>query len=160
MSKTLCCPPFNPEPWDDKTFVWKNKRFIKARVLCLFYFPLNFGWVIKRLHKKMQAASIRPDEYICLSDHTSAFNMNIYVAVNKSVPNAKNITVSGTFYSKVYNGPFSDALEWSRDFHARTHKKHLHLDKGYMWYTMCPKCSKLYGKNYIVLLGKVSKEKK
>ncbi len=25
----ICCPKFDPAPWDDKTFEWTNKKFIK-----------------------------------------------------------------------------------------------------------------------------------
>jgi hypothetical protein len=27
----------------------------------------------------------------------------------------------------------------------------------YMWYTTCPKCAKVYGKNYVVILAKTIK---
>ena len=40
-----CCPRFEPEPWDDKTLTWENRRFIKARVTSIFHIPLNFGAV-------------------------------------------------------------------------------------------------------------------
>ena len=27
-----CCPQFNPTPWNEKTFTWKEKKFIKDNV--------------------------------------------------------------------------------------------------------------------------------
>ncbi|MFA6436615.1 MAG: hydrolase [Candidatus Paceibacterota bacterium] len=27
--------------------------------------------------------------------------------------------------------------------------------KWYMWYTTCPKCAKVYGKNHVVIVGEV-----
>ncbi len=29
-SETGCCPRFNPEPWDEQTFVFDNKLFVTA----------------------------------------------------------------------------------------------------------------------------------
>jgi len=29
-SELTCCPEFNPIPWDDQLFEWKDKRFIHA----------------------------------------------------------------------------------------------------------------------------------
>lgn len=156
--KTICCPPFNPKPWDNKTIIWKKKKFVKASVFCLFYFPLNFSFVIRRLDKKIQSVTKMDADFICLSDHTSPFKMDIYVAVEKTVPTLENVTLSGMFYSKVYEGPFTQMASWCRDFHALVHKKHLKVDKGYVWYAMCPECTKVYGKNYVVVIGKVSKE--
>ena len=40
-----CCPPFKPEPWDEKTITWENKRFVKDRVRSFLHIPLNFGGV-------------------------------------------------------------------------------------------------------------------
>ncbi len=53
-NETGCCPRFNPEPWEDKILNWDNKRFIRDKVKCLFYMPLNFGQVMQRLDKKNQ----------------------------------------------------------------------------------------------------------
>ena len=38
-----CCPEFIPELWDEKTFQWDDKRFVRDRVLTFFYIPLNFS---------------------------------------------------------------------------------------------------------------------
>jgi len=29
QEEKICCPEFNPEPWDDKLLHWENKKFIK-----------------------------------------------------------------------------------------------------------------------------------
>ena len=90
-----------------------------------------------------------------LSDHTSKWNMDIYVAVNKEIPNAENVTLSGKYLFKVYEGPFSDTKKWCEDFEKYAKGKKLKMGKGYMWYTTCPKCAKKYGKNYVVIVGEV-----
>jgi len=151
-----CCPKFDPAPWDDKTFEWDNKRFIKDKVFTLFYMPINFGSVVKRMMKKIESAGVESQDWMGLSDHTSKWNMDLYVAVNKEIPDAKNVTLSGKFYSKVYEGSFKDTKKWCEDYKNITNGKGLEIKKWYMWYTTCPKCAKKYGKNYTVIIGQVS----
>lgn len=40
-TKTICCPEFDPIPWDGKVFEWKNKKFIKDSVFTIFYMPME-----------------------------------------------------------------------------------------------------------------------
>ena len=149
-----CCPEFNPEPWDGKTFEWNDKRFIKDRALTLFYMPINFGRVMKRFDEKVKRAGAEIPDYLCLSDHTSKWNMDVYVAVDREIPDAENTTISGKFLSKVYEGPYKDAGKWSMDFENLAKSKGLDINKWYMWYTTCPKCAKKYEKNYVVIMGR------
>ncbi|HPS13437.1 MAG TPA: hypothetical protein PLB87_09180, partial [Prolixibacteraceae bacterium] len=95
-----------------------------------------------------------PDN-LCLSDHTSRWNMDIYLAVDKEIPGADNCEITGSFYSRVYEGNFKNTKEWCDDFETKVKDKGLEIKKWYMWYTTCPKCAKKYGKNYVVILAKV-----
>lgn len=150
-----CCPEFDPIPWDDKTFNWENKKFIKDKVFTLFYMPINFGQVMKRLDRKVTASGATMPDNLGLSDHISKWNMDIYLAVDKDIPDAENITLNGKFYSKVYEGPFRDTEKWCKDFESLTTAKGHSIKKWYMWYTTCPKCAKKYGKNYVVIVGQI-----
>ena len=106
-NKTECCPKFDPTPWDEKILEWNNKRFIKDKVFTLFYIPLNFGSVITRLFKKVEQAGAQTPDWLCLSDHPSQWNMDIYLAVDKEIPGAENVILNGKYLSKVYEGDFS-----------------------------------------------------
>lgn len=154
-SNEICCPEFDPIPWDDKIFLWENKKFIKDKVFTLFYMPMNFGQVMKRLDQKVSAAGATMPDNLGLSDHTSKWNMDVYLAVDKEVPNAENTTLSGKFYSKVYEGPFGDTEKWCKDYDKVALNKGYTINKCYLWYTTCPKCAKKYEKNYVVIVGKV-----
>ncbi len=151
----ICCPEFHPEPWDDKNFEWQQMRFLRDHVCTLFYMPLNFGGVMKRMMKKVEAAGAAMPDYLCLSDHTSKWNMDIYLAVDREVPGGQMATLSGKFYSRVYEGSFSNTGKWTRDFESILRSKGLTMKKMFMWYTTCPKCAKKYGKNYVVLVAEV-----
>lgn len=150
-----CCPKFEPNLWDDKTFEWEKKRFIKDKVCTIFYMPLNFGSAMRRLDKKVRQAGATVPDALGLSDHTSMWNMDVYLAVDKEIPEADNATLNGKFYCKVYEGPFQDTGKWSKDFVSITQSKGLTIKKMYMWYTTCPKCAKKYGKNYVAIIAQI-----
>jgi len=154
-STSECCPRFNPDPWDEKIFKWENKKFIKDNVFTLFYVPMNFGKVITRLMNIVQKAGADNPEGLCLSDHTSKSKMEILFAVDNEIPGAENITLSGQFISKVYEGDFKDTSIWCKDFESYVKRNNLNISKMYMWYTTCPKCAKKYGKNYVVIIANV-----
>lgn len=153
--ETECCPKFKPSPWNGKILKWNNKRFIKDSVFTFLNMPMNFGAVIGRMAKKIEAAGATMTDWLCLSDHTSPWNMDLYIATNKTIPNAKNTTLSGKFLSKVYEGDFKETAQWCKDFESSAERKRLKIKKWYMWYTTCPKCAKKYGKNYVVIIGEV-----
>jgi len=151
----VCCPKFDPIPWDDKNFEWKDKVFVKSSVFTILYMPVNFSSVMKKLDKVISAAGSDWSEGICLSDQTSSWNMDLYISVNKKVTTLENKILTGSFYSKVYEGPFRDTGKWFKDFGQILQEKGLGKSKIYQWYTTCPKCAKKYGKNYVVLIAQV-----
>ena len=158
MEDKECCPRFDTKPWDGKIVEWKNKRFIKDKVFTVFYMPLNFGSVIKKLMKKVDAAGAKCSDWMGLSDHTSKWNMDLYLAVDKEVPNVENVTLSGKFLSKVYEGPYQNTGKWCKDFDNYAKTQNVKIKKQYMWYTTCPKCVKKYGKNYVVIIAEINDE--
>ena len=95
----------------------------------------------------------------CLPDLIQAslgydtLGLAIEYAVDKNIEDAEHAELSGTFYSKVYEGSFNETGKWSKDFTNSAISKGLEVKKIYMWYTTCPKCAKKYGKNYVVLTG-------
>jgi hypothetical protein len=150
-----CCPQFDPTPWDDKTFTWDNKRFIKDKVCTLLYMPVNFGSVIRRMNAKIDQAGAKALDWLSLSDHVSPWRMDLLIAVDKEIPTVENITLSGRFLSKVYEGSFKNTGRWRQDYENLAKNRNLVIKREYMWYTTCPKCAKKYGKNYVVIIGKI-----
>lgn len=153
--KDECCPKFDPAPWDGKIFEWNNKKFIKGKVFTLFFMPVNFGSVITKMNAMVEKAGASVPGWLCLSDHTSKWNMDLYLAVDKEIAGAENTVLSGKFLSKVYEGPFKDTEKWCKDFVEYGKSQGMEIKKWYMWYTTCPKCAKKYGKNYVVIVGLV-----
>ncbi len=155
QKEQICCPRLDSGKWDEKNFDWKGKKFVKTRVFTLFYMPLNFGSVMKRMSKVVDGAGATFVDGLCLANHTSKWNMDLYLAVDKEIDGVDNVEMSGKFISKVYEGDFSKTGEWTKDFEAYAKSIDAKIEKMYMWYTTCPKCAKKYGKNYIVFIAKV-----
>lgn len=150
-----CCPPFDPKPWDDKEIVWNEKLFIKDRVRSFFHIPLNFGAVMTKNMALIEAAGVSADEGIVLSDENSLWGADVYIAVNKAVPNAQMATLSGTFLSRVFEGPYSKMGGWIKEMTGYVKGKGKEIGKLLFYYTTCPKCAKKYSKNYVALLAKI-----
>ncbi len=150
-----CCPRFNPDPWDGKTITWQGKRFMQDRVICLFHIPLNYGAVMTRMDAAIRAAGAKLQAPVMLADENSLWGADVFVEAGKDVPGAKMVTISGTFMSKVFEGPFSQVGRWVEAMKAWLTSENKRYSKLYSYYTTCPKCAKKYGKNYVVLLAKI-----
>jgi hypothetical protein len=150
-----CCPKFDPIPWDDKVVTWEDKLFLQDRVRCFLHIPLNFGAVMTRSTAAIQAADAAPDEMIVLSDDNSLWGADVYVAVSKNIPGAKMATLSGTFLTKAFEGPFQNMRKWIQEMLSFVKAKGKNLKKLYFYYTTCPTCAKKYGKNYVVILAQI-----
>lgn len=151
-----CCPKFNPTPWDGTTHEWKEKKFIKDRVRTFFFMPIGFGKTMMRLNEAMERSGATSPDWVCLSEHTSKWNMDILLAVDKEITDTENVTLSGTYFSKVYEGDFKKTETWMKDFESVLAQSNKKSEKTYMWYTTCPKCAKKYGKNYTVIIAKIA----
>ena len=148
-----CCPKFDPDPWE-RFSNGKIKNSSKTKSLHSFHAAqLRFSY--ERLNAKVEKCSATIPDWLCLSDHTSGWNMDLYLAVDKEIPEAENISMSGKFFSKVYEGPFSNTKKWCTDFEKQIKERELNLKKMYLWYTTCPKCAKKYRKNYVVIIGNI-----
>jgi len=153
-----CCPRFDPEPWDGKTLSWEGRRFVKDRVRSFLHIPLNFGSVMVRNMTAIEAADAVPEEMIVLSDENSLWGADVYIAVSKDVPGATMATISGTFLSKVFEGPYRDMRKWIDQMKSYVESQGAQPEQFYFFYTTCPKCAKKYGKNYVAILAQVPGE--
>ena len=83
----VCCPRFDKVPWDEKTFIWEDKLFIKDEIPQLFHMPLP-GFInrtMQRMWTKAQEAQAAPETEIFAAydrHHKSEF----YLAVTKKSP--------------------------------------------------------------------------
>jgi len=153
--ETGCCPRFNPEPWDEKEVTWQDKIFIKDNVRSFLHIPLNFGQVVVKNMEMIEEAGALAPQPLMLSDEKSLWGTDVYIAVSKEVPRAEMARISGTFLTKVFEGPYKNAGKWAKEMEAFVKSKGKEIKKMYFFYATCPKCAEVYGKNYTVLLAKI-----
>ncbi len=152
-----CCPPFDPEPWDRKTFDWKDKLFIQDSVNQFFHIPLNMGQVVTRMWNSIEQAGARPadKDFIMLAYDPSPWKSELYMTVIKEVPDALNVRLSGNFLSRVFDGPYNAVPKWFKEMEDYARASGKKAVKQYFYYTTCPKCAKKYGHNYVVAFAQV-----
>ena len=154
-NETGCCPRFNPEPWDEKEITFQDKLFVKDHVISIFHIPLNFGKVMIRSMEKIQKANAIAQEQIVLCDEKSLWSTDVYIAVTKDVSESEMATISGTFLCKVFEGHYKEVPNWIMQMKIFVSSKAKQVKKLYVYYTTCPKCAKVYGKNYVVILAQI-----
>lgn len=157
MQSTGCCAPFDVKRWDEKTHKWKQKLFLQDEVIQLFHFPVNMGQVVKRMFAKITAAKAAPPDadFLMLCYDPSPWKSQIHMTVTKDIPEGKMVRLSGTFVSKVFDGPYNLVPQWIKtmDAYLATHDQK--ASKYYFHFAYCPKCAKTYGHNYCVAFAQV-----
>jgi hypothetical protein len=163
-----CCPEVGSarlESFDEKSIMWTNKPFIKEKAWCFLYMPLNFRGAMTRACKKIDLddAKVSDDEFIMLCDMISPWSTRILLSVSKPlVMGAEMVSMSGTFLTKVFEGPYKDFDKWIKEMKTYVKKEKgqdFNVDSSELWYAYymtCPRCAKKYGKNYTVLFVKVA----
>ncbi len=85
MKRETCCPPFDAEAWDDRVLRFDHLCFIRCRVACIRYVPLNFGPVIRRAKRTIEAHQSEIAGGIVLSDHRSPWRMDALIAIDQGI---------------------------------------------------------------------------
>jgi len=155
QGETGCCPRFDPDPWEEKEVTWQDRLFVKDQVRSFLHIPLNFGKVMVRNMEKIEKAGALDLEPMVLSDDKSLWRTDVYIAVSKEVPGANMEKISGTFMTKVFEGPYKDAGKWVKSMKEHVTSKGKQIKRLYLFYTTCPKCAKAYGVNCTVVLAQV-----
>ena len=153
---TGCCPRFNPEGWDGAELQFRDKLFVRAKTLSIMHIPINIGKVYSRVIGRVEAAgAMDEDDFVVLSRDLSAFEGEHLFAVTKPVPDEEMTTLSGNFVTKVFEGPYHKAKEWNQEMIDLVKARGQQPGDIWFFYTTCPKCAKVYGKNYAVGFAQV-----
>jgi hypothetical protein len=155
IQSTGCCDPFDPKPWDEKEIIWKEKIFVYDHVMNFLHIPLNINSIMTKNVALIGTAGAKSKEQIMITDEKSLWGSDIYIAVTKKVPGAQMTTLSGTFLTKVFEGPYQNVGKWAEEMKTYVAGKNKTILKLYFSYTTCPKCAKVYGKNYVVLFAQI-----
>ena len=85
MDEQVCCPPFDPKPWQRKFVSFDHQTFVKVKVRTFSYMPLNFGSVMTKAQSQIEAAGAKVVDNIALSNHLSRWTMEVLIAVDTEV---------------------------------------------------------------------------
>jgi hypothetical protein len=107
--------------------------------------------------KQAQAAGAAPQirDFLLMAHDPSPWRSELYLAVTGSVPGANNVTLTGTFFTRVFDGPYSAVPKWMKEIDTQTASQGRSAKNCYVYFTTCPKCAKTYGHNYAVVLAQV-----
>lgn len=154
-----CCAKFDPIPWDGKTIEWTDKPFIREDLPQIFHmpFPWMIGRMMERVWKQVKDAGADPSmqDFVWLCHDPSPWKCENYFSVTKEVTGMQNVKLSGTFLTKVFEGPYQNAPKWLKEMEAYVAEQGKKAQKYYFYYTTCPKCAKKWGKNYVVIFAQV-----
>lgn len=156
IQPTGCCASFDPTPWDDKEIIWKDKIFVKDHVTSFLHIPLNMGRKITANMDLIEQAGAKPPQQLIITDEMSSWGSDVYIEVTKNVPGAKMAQLSGTYLTKVFEGPYQNVGTWAQEMKKIVEERHGRLIKLLFSYTTCPKCAKAYGKNYVILFAQIT----
>jgi hypothetical protein len=155
-TSTGCCPPFDPSTMHEREISWHDKLFVKERVHGIWHVPIDMRRKVLHAMSLIDAAHARADRPLMLSEELSPWRSELYIGVAADAPGAEIARISGTFLTRVYEGPYRDARKWCADMADYVKSKDRTLHKLYFGYVLCPSCAKAYGKNYVVLFAQVT----
>lgn len=155
-----CCPELQVEKWDKKSYSWDHKLFIKEYVPTFFHmpFPPMIGKRMKKMWKLVEKADANiPDasDALILFHDPSAFKSEIFYAVTKEVEGANNTSISGTFEARVFDGPYNAIPKYVKEMETYLSGNNQKAQDYYVHYAYCPKCSKKFGHNHMILFAEV-----
>lgn len=155
-----CCPVFDTSKWDGRTYNWDRKKFIMESIPTLFHipFPPMIGMKAAKmdsLARKVDALSSEKTDTLLLFRDPTAFRSEMYLSVTKEVPKANNVSISGTFEAKVFDGFYNAIPTFINEMNRYLSSKGKVAKDYYVHYAYCPKCAQKFKHNYALLLAKV-----
>jgi hypothetical protein len=159
VDSEVCCPQFHPERWDNVRHSWYQKLFLKDSVPELFHipFPGTYEKAIARMWKKAKDADAAPEakDFLLLAHDPSSFKGELYMSVTKEMPGGQTVTLTGIFFSRVFEGGYGDVRKFLHQMNNFLELNEMIASKHYIYFPYCPKCAKKYGHNYIVVLSQL-----
>lgn len=156
---TICCPEFDLSRWDNKKFIWNEKLFLKDSVPEFLHMPLPkmYEKAITGMWEKANVAGVVPDpkDFLLLAHDPSPFKGELLMAITQEIWNEECVKLSGTFMTKVFDGPYNKIPKYIKEMNQYLASLKLAAKKYYFYYAYCPECAKKYGHNYIVAFAEV-----
>lgn len=154
-----CCPVFDSARWNEQTHKWENKRFIRAIMPQFLHYP--FPGMIKRSMKKLWKQAVEAgaepgqEDFLVLTYDLSPWKCEFYMPVTRTVAGADNVLLSGTYFTKVFDGPFSMVPQYINEMDILLAQRELLAKRYYIYSAACPLCDRKYVVNNIVAFAEI-----
>ena len=154
-----CCKVFDPAQWNDKMHTWENKMFIRGTMPQILHFP--FPGMIRRIMNKLwklaaeAKAETKQEDFLMLTYDLSPWKCEFYMSVTRSVPGADNVSLSGTYFTKVFDGPYSRVPQYINEMDIFLTQNDMLAKKYYFHEAACPFCDRRYLVNNIVVFAEI-----
>jgi hypothetical protein len=96
-----------------------------------------------------------PEEFLLLAYDPSPWVSDLYMSTTTEVPGATNVTLSGTFLTKVFDGPYSAVPQWLSQMDRYVASKGKTTKRHFFYFPTCPSCARRTGHNYCVAFSEV-----
>lgn len=158
INETGCCAVPDVSAWDEQEVTFTNKLFIRGYTRSIMYVPLNMDKTMAMLQQQASDADAEmpPQKAMILSREISPWKAEHLYAVSHTVDGADNVALTGTYLTKVFEGPFKNAGQWHKQLIDFVNERRKAAKNTYFFYTTCPNCAKHYGKNYVIGLAQVA----
>jgi hypothetical protein len=153
---TGCCPPFDPSLWNDKVITWHDKPFLRASVRAVLHAPVRLERTLRRAMAQVEGAGARPSPCLVLADDRSAWHTDLFVEVTRDVPGASMARLSGTFVTRVFEGPFRDAPKWAAEMQREVRTRGETVERLFFAWTACPSCARASGHKHVVVFARIA----
>jgi len=154
-----CCPVFDPARWNEQMYTWENKMFIRGTIPQILHFPLPgmIKRIMKKLWKQATVADAVPgrEDFLILTHDLSPWKCEFYFLVTHPVPGSENILLSGTYFTKVFDGPYHLVPQFINEMDILLAQRDMLAKRYYFYAGDCPICDRKYVRNNIVAFAEI-----
>jgi hypothetical protein len=148
---TGCCPRFNPAGWENARLHFDKKPFLRATTRSIMHVPFNMGRVFARVQARLaETGAAPPETTLVLSRDLSPYTAEHLFAVARPVEGEEMTTLSGDFLTHLFEGSYARARGWCAELAAHARARGLRPGAVRFFYTTCPRCARVYGRNPVV----------
>jgi hypothetical protein len=149
------CPRLDPQQWDGRFWEWREKPFYRATYWCVLGIPLNLDSVVEKAMTDIRGYGLTADPLIILSRDETMFHSSLLIAINKETDQLPVETISGSFYSRLYEGRYADKRRHNEDIKADLRERELTAKELYHYHATCPACVQERGSAQTVIFARL-----
>ena len=148
-----CCPEFDQEKWQEKSVELTEKLFLKDHVTKLFHIPMDFELVMEKDFSIIKQAGAELQSPLVITDEKTPWESDVFIEIEKEIPNVLIEKISGTFLTKVFEGPLKHMDKYMAEMREYARSRGVEPKRLFAYNTYCHKCAKHYGNNYVVIMA-------